>query len=445
MSFGIFKFIFLLFLMVKIVFSESRNCLIQLDTNQTAWVTYEDSLHACVQCVATNQRPIASEIISINELETSKCCNGQITLKEDCLEGSTSLQCHNLTECINKEATSCEYITCNTTHNGLLCLPNNQVCDGLKDCEKGEDETGCSWYQGWCDGFMCPNPHPECLPLSKVCDSHKDCLDGSDEVNCEFCPNQFRCQNFSRGDIESAECYNPRRVCDQVKDCQNGEDENNCFRWTEWANWSSSCPNSLNKRERTRSCVGFDNLSVSVDHCLNTTDDKNGNKQTESCQSTSSTTVSTSLPFTSQPSSIILVSNTTISTTNQPTTTVGINPSTKYSPIITGLSLQFQIILIIIACILTICLIAIIIYLIVSRIRKSGKWVPSKESSKVVPTSSYSNQAYQQNELPFKVVTTKTSDSPQNYLKVENKKSNQLDYNTTKFDSNKQTEPTIII
>ena len=84
--------------MVKIVFSESRNCLIQLDTNQTAWVTYEDSLHACVQCVATNQRPIASEIISINELETSKCCNGQITLKEDCLEGSTSLQCHNLTE-----------------------------------------------------------------------------------------------------------------------------------------------------------------------------------------------------------------------------------------------------------------------------------------------------------------------------------------------------------
>jgi len=74
-----------------------------------------------------------------------------------------------------------------------------------------------------------------------------------------------------------------------------------------------------------------------------------------------------------------------------------------------------------------------------------GKWVPSKESSKVVPTSSYSNQAYQQNELPFKVVTTKTSDSPQNYLKVENKKSNQLDYNTTKFDSNKQTEPTIII
>jgi len=38
----------------------------------------------------------------------------------------------------------------------------------MKDCAMGLDETGCVWYGGWCDGFLCGSPHERCIPLSQV-------------------------------------------------------------------------------------------------------------------------------------------------------------------------------------------------------------------------------------------------------------------------------------
>ena len=48
-----------------------------------------------------------------------------------------------------------------------------QVCDGVKDCAKGEDEEDCSC----CKIVALRTPE-------KICDGTMDCDDGGDEANC---------------------------------------------------------------------------------------------------------------------------------------------------------------------------------------------------------------------------------------------------------------------
>nr|XP_039248812.1 low-density lipoprotein receptor-related protein 1B-like [Styela clava] len=57
-------------------------------------------------------------------------------------------------------------------------VPANAVCDGVKDCNNGEEEEDCA------NRFYCANPSPIHIDERKVCDGLKDCNDFSDELGC---------------------------------------------------------------------------------------------------------------------------------------------------------------------------------------------------------------------------------------------------------------------
>ncbi|XP_026298187.1 basement membrane-specific heparan sulfate proteoglycan core protein isoform X16 [Apis mellifera] len=97
-----------------------------------------------------------------------------------------------------------------------------QKCDGVKDCDDGDDEVGC--------------PHPGCSPGEFACDvsrcilaSHrcnfiKECDDGSDEYDCSY-PVRCRSDEFECLD---GSCVSQTARCDGRSDCRDRSDEYNC-------------------------------------------------------------------------------------------------------------------------------------------------------------------------------------------------------------------------
>ncbi|KAL0266712.1 UNVERIFIED_CONTAM: hypothetical protein PYX00_009183 [Menopon gallinae] len=112
------------------------------------------------------------------------------------------------------------------------CIQNSWVCDGMMDCDKGEDEENCK------GGIVCK---PEqfkcridgsCIELDQVCDGVSQCPDNSDENDCSpnkhipgpagpSCfPGHFSC--------DESLCIPLSQLCDGRKDCYDGTDESNC-------------------------------------------------------------------------------------------------------------------------------------------------------------------------------------------------------------------------
>nr|XP_021187246.2 serine protease nudel [Helicoverpa armigera] len=163
----------------------------------------------------------------------------------------------------------CEGIRCGRGR----CIPSLQVCDGVRDCEDGNDESedACKMKHTMCDkdpyhrgcecsvGQMkcrngkciskelfkdgnddcgdrtdepgqttCSNYLARVMP-SRLCDGVLHCHDKSDEdpVFCKcFAKRTFKCGAKSGG---VDHCVAPDTVCDGVRDCPNGEDEQNCI------------------------------------------------------------------------------------------------------------------------------------------------------------------------------------------------------------------------
>ncbi|XP_003375044.1 putative Low-density lipoprotein receptor domain class A [Trichinella spiralis] len=63
------------------------------------------------------------------------------------------------------------------------CIDANQRCDGVKDCQGGEDELNCK-RQG-AQFLLCENQR-QSVPRKQWCDGNEDCADGSDEIYCEY-------------------------------------------------------------------------------------------------------------------------------------------------------------------------------------------------------------------------------------------------------------------
>nr|XP_039251602.1 low-density lipoprotein receptor-related protein 2-like [Styela clava] len=137
----------------------------------------------------------------------------------------------------------------------------SEICDEIKDCSNGSDETNCPMKNGGvCSEFRCieNNGENQCLSRKKVCDGWKDCIDGSDEINCNStCGRyEYHCPGLSN----DTQCIDSNLVCDNVHDCPDGADEYPCAEWLEWSGWcrlqrgndTSSCTLIRSKKCRHR-------------------------------------------------------------------------------------------------------------------------------------------------------------------------------------------------
>ncbi|XP_017764583.1 PREDICTED: basement membrane-specific heparan sulfate proteoglycan core protein-like isoform X4 [Eufriesea mexicana] len=96
-----------------------------------------------------------------------------------------------------------------------------QRCDGVKDCDDGDDEIGCP-HPGCSPGeFACDVSR--CILESQRCNFVKECDDGSDEHDCNYpacTASQYKCNN--------GQCIDSNARCDGVTDCSDSSDEHNC-------------------------------------------------------------------------------------------------------------------------------------------------------------------------------------------------------------------------
>nr|XP_039250278.1 G-protein coupled receptor GRL101-like [Styela clava] len=92
-------------------------------------------------------------------------------------------------------------------------VQGNLVCDGWKDCPGGEEEEECP------NKFYCESGIPVNIPNDRVCNELKDCNDSSDEINCSD-RTHYYCNDT--GDVKFVGIA---QVCDGSLDCRDGGDE----------------------------------------------------------------------------------------------------------------------------------------------------------------------------------------------------------------------------
>ncbi|CAG9863069.1 unnamed protein product [Phyllotreta striolata] len=118
---------------------------------------------------------------------------------------------------------------------GDACIPDYLRCNGNRECRNGADEENCRSAECRTDEFRCGNG--QCIPKENVCDRIYQCEDLSDERNCPCLPDDFRCQN--------GYCIPKSQRCDGVHHCQDGTDEVGCNKTTcqahEWRCDDGTC------------------------------------------------------------------------------------------------------------------------------------------------------------------------------------------------------------
>ncbi|ESO00275.1 hypothetical protein HELRODRAFT_192637 [Helobdella robusta] len=116
------------------------------------------------------------------------------------------------------------------------CKPNFWLCDGVKDCADGRDESDCNPPQCNEHEFSCNTGKKTCLRNILMCNGQIDCPDGSDEDYCEkTSTNECYGDNNGKSDgnifkcaSNSKKCIPIKWRCDHHNDCSDGSDELNC-------------------------------------------------------------------------------------------------------------------------------------------------------------------------------------------------------------------------
>ncbi|KAK6619502.1 hypothetical protein RUM43_012259 [Polyplax serrata] len=174
-------------------------------------------------------------------------CNGGRCIPElwKCDEETDCENGEDETECTEKLPKTCgpDEFSCN---NGN-CILKTWLCDNVQDCSKGEDEENC---EQTCHEtqFNCaahrkndssvslvrksPKPLINCIGRKHVCDGKKDCPRGEDERNCpkkKKCESDTKCQQLcvvlSNGrDACSCETgfmlSSDNHTCNDIDECQ---------------------------------------------------------------------------------------------------------------------------------------------------------------------------------------------------------------------------------
>ncbi|XP_072013530.1 low-density lipoprotein receptor-related protein 12-like isoform X2 [Amphiura filiformis] len=124
-------------------------------------------------CIEGQQLCSADDQNCFNENEK---CDGIFT----CLKGNDELGCGSCRE---------DQIPCNIEESSSNCYSTKNRCNGERQCPNKEDELNCppelcNTAKGL---FLCTNK--QCIQENWMCDGSSDCSDDSDELNCRMSTN----------------------------------------------------------------------------------------------------------------------------------------------------------------------------------------------------------------------------------------------------------------
>ena len=101
-----------------------------------------------------------------------------------------------------------------------LCMYDHENFSHISYCRDGAHLLNCRFVK-CTNSFKCRLSY--CIPLRKVCDGVPDCNNGEDEINClnNICPGYLKCNGVEF-------CIHPNEVCDGFSHCPHGDDEKLC-------------------------------------------------------------------------------------------------------------------------------------------------------------------------------------------------------------------------
>lgn len=182
------------------------------------------------------------------------------------------------TECLPRKASDTAAVNCTAgsyrCKDGKLCISHSLVCDGMKDCQDGSDETHepsgpCVASKNKCNTtthFQCDLNR--CIELKYLCDGVSQCNDQSDEAQSICGDHQSHteviCSEHSFQCEITKRCIPIMWVCDQNYDCgpdDTSDEPEKCQMDCE----EFPCSNGL--------CLNFEYVCDGVDNCGDNSDE----------------------------------------------------------------------------------------------------------------------------------------------------------------------------
>lgn len=109
--------------------------------------------------------------------------NAECNKIQDCADNSdeTTLNCPGGRPEVDLSGNCTKFVQYQCESSGE-CIQNSDVCDGIKNCADGSDETEKRCITEYCAPFTFRCAYGACISGDARCDHHIDCADGSDET-----------------------------------------------------------------------------------------------------------------------------------------------------------------------------------------------------------------------------------------------------------------------